>query len=263
MTLKECFASLEISDAENKIGMEWERSSSTFPERLPFLAEDFVRTAAKKYFQDEWITQTLLEAAVRIQRNVAALRLMWHQHYLVVQNYERHWMKCYAFPELPILTRDARAFYLLLTLPGAHYFGNVHEKWGIPESELQPTIQEMRDSIAGSVDRKGLIGVAPHYSGWWQGFFSGRLYRLGRLTFLKEKYTWPFHIYENRDANIVGALAGEGLNFTAKGLIQLKGETLDWRSRFQETENSVIGYPIQADGFADRQTTEWSTQDWQ
>lgn len=264
MTFKECSAALELENAADlaaTLGMEWEKSQSHFSPQLPFLNHEFLKATCERYFEDPLIFETLSAAAERLKQNEAALRLLWHQHYLVVQNYERFWLTCYRFPELAALKQDARAYYLLLALSGAHYFGDVHERLGISDAELKPTIHEIRMSVRGSIERKGLIGVAPHYSGWWQGFFSGRLYRLGRLTFLREKYNWPYHIFEDKKGEL-SVMAADDLAFNAKGLLQLKGEEASWRSRWIETSDRVSGSPVLATGYAQNRSLELKLSDW-
>jgi hypothetical protein len=262
MTLNECFTRLEIAASAEKLGMEWERSQESFPRRIPFLEPQFLRDVGLKYLgNDEW-TESLLQSSARLQKNPNALRLLWHFHYLVVQNYERHWMKCYLFPELPILEKDSRPFYLLLALSGAFHFGPVHEKLKIPFELLEASIGEIRTSIQGSIKKKGLVGVAPHYSGWWQGFFSGRLYRLGRLTFLQERFHFPYHLFETKERDLK-VFAIDGQKFNAQGLSLLPGEKSAWQAEFSETPSEIRGTLISADGFAREKMESFPKSGWQ
>jgi|GEM_PF-6258099 len=255
MNLEKCLSALQIENAIDTFRAEWESSQKSFPTTLlPFLSESFLKEIVPKYFNDTNVLPALLEAAKRLSENEAALRLLWHQHYLVVQNYEKYWLKCYQFPELPALKQDARAYYLLLTLSGASYFGDVHAKLEIPPADLKATVEEIRNSVRGSVEKKNLVGVAPHFSGWWQGFFSGRLYRLGRLSFLQEKYNWPFHVFENKKE--LKILSGEGLNYNEQGLRALKNEKTAWTSHYQEQNGKAIGQSVQPNGFAVNQAVE-------
>lgn len=262
MTLEKCLSALQIENAIDTFQTEWESSQASFPKSLPFLSADFLKQVVPKYFDDENILPTLLKAATHLRENEAALRLLWHQHYLVVQNYEKYWLKCYQFPELPVLGEDARAYYLLLALSGVYHFGDVHTKLKIPASDLKGTLEEIRNSVRGSVERKKLIGVAPHFSGWWQGFFSGRLYRLGRLSFLQEKYVWPFHVFENQKTKAIKILAGEGLSFNSKNLRVLGSEKTAWTSHFSQKNMTVKGSAIQPNGFAVNEMTELDLNEW-
>lgn len=262
MTLRECLSDLQIEKDFDTFTPEWDDSQKKFPETIPFLDPRFLKDVSKKYFVDTRILEALLSASQHLAENEAARRLLWHQHYLVVQNYERCWLSCYRFPELPVLGAHARAYYLLLALSGAFYFGDVHAKLGIPSTDLEATIEEIRHSIRASMERKNLIGVAPHFSGWWQGFFSGRLYRLGRLSFLQEKYTWPFHVFENVNSKELCVLSGDGLDYNERGLRPLKGEVCAWRSHYSEKNGRAAGQAIGADGYARKPQIELDLKEW-
>jgi hypothetical protein len=261
MTLQACLANLEIDHCHEKLRLGWEKSQSCFSDPIPFLNSQFIEATAKKYFDDE-TAKRLLQAGDRLKHNAAARRLIWHFHCLVVQNYETHWKDAYLFPELPVLGADARAFYLLLAISGVFHFGRVHEKLKIPPDLLEQSIAEIRTNVAMSMENRKLFGLAPHYSGWWQGFFSGRLYRLGRLTFLQERFSFPHHIYESKDHELL-IFAKEGLKFNAQGLIQLPGEMAVWQSKFIENEREVQGNLISAGGYASEKTTRHSLAGWQ
>ncbi len=118
MMKEEVFERLGIGFATAEIGVDWEESEKTFPGRPAFLEPEFIRATVQEYLQDwtpagnnEPLSEMLIASAERITRNRDALRLLWHQHYLVTQNYERYWLKCYKFPELPVLGEDARPYF--------------------------------------------------------------------------------------------------------------------------------------------------------
>lgn len=262
MMLEKCLSALQIENAIDTFRPEWESSQKSFSFKPSYLAEDFLRGAVQKYLGDAVDADALLASADRLLQNEAALRLLCHQHYLVVKNYEKHWLKCYRFPELPVLKEDARAYYLLLALSGAYFFGDVHAKLGIPQEDLQATLKEIRQSVQASIEKKNLVGVAPHFSGWWQGFFSGRLYRLGRLSFLREKYVWPFHVFENRETKDLKVFSGEGLAYNSQNLRALKNDQTAWVSHYRQAVEALIGNPIDPSGFASPESVRLDLQDW-
>jgi hypothetical protein len=262
--MKEVFSRLNIEPSLPDLGEEWEMSQKTFPGKLSFLHPQFIRFAAQKYLPDTGHLDELVAAARRISQNPDALRFMWHQHYLVVQNYDRFYLKCYKFPELHVLGEDARSYYLLLAFSGVEYFGDVHQKLGIPKGKLGPAIRDFQISVEGSMEKTGHVGLAPHYSGWWQGLFSAKLFRLGRLTFVFEHYRFNgARVYENIATKEVRVFSEAGIDYNSRGLVALKPSEKSWRSSLKELDDVLRANPIASDGYASSRVETISLKDWQ
>jgi hypothetical protein len=263
MTREDVFQTLKIEATRPSLGEDWDISEKTFSESLPFLEPSFIKTVCQKYLEDPLVEPALVKAAQAIAQNPAALRLLWHFHYLVTQNYDRYFRKAYEFPELPELGENARAFYLLLAFSGYSHNGNVHEKLGVPEEDLAGAIKDFRTSISGSFERTGSIGVAPHYSGWWQGFFNGRLYRLGRLTFLQERYNLPARFFQHQETLETAALADPAQVYNLEGLICFTPDKdKHWISKISESGLEVRGSSIAASGHAQPSTRALEKRLW-
>lgn len=246
------------------IGLEWAESAKIIKPDPGFFDPGFLNRAVLKFLESQKLASLLVESSRRIVKNPAAMRLFWHQHYLVARNYDRHFMKCYKFPELPVLGEDARAYFLLLAFSGYHFNVDWHAKKGIPERFLEATVTDFRISVQSSMKSSGFLGLAPHYSGWWQGLFNGKLYRLGRLTFLHENYRTPARVFENKKSGAIKIFSDPDILFNADGLVAFTDEekATGFRSQLTESNGVVQGTPVRPDGFASPQTESLALSEW-
>lgn len=262
MTPDRVFEKLKIQQAQDSLSVDWSESERLMPKDLPFLNFEFLGRACDRFLAGFPAYDKLTEAAAFIKDNEEAKRLLWHFHYLVVMKYEKYFFKCYEFPEIPSLAEYDRAFYLILALSGYCFHGDRLQQLRITETELAPVLLDFHRSIEGSIQRTGKLGLAPHYSGWWQGLFNGKLIRLGRLTFLQEKYEWPARIFQNAQGDIQ-IMSGDGMPYNEQGLICFSPKSEEhWTSTLLESSSEITGNPIQSSGFAVNKKLTLNKTEW-
>jgi len=165
-------------DVEDVLREAWESSGETFARPLRFLSEIYIDETCRYLGIPEEIRDLLYAAAERISLNEDYTRLMWHFHYLIVQNHQFFAVKSKLLPELEGLGEESRLFYILLTLSGVGYFGRAEDTKNISRAELQPGFNELVKDISAASFPPALVG-------WYQDIFAGEMFKLRENLYLR------------------------------------------------------------------------------
>jgi hypothetical protein len=102
---------------------------------------------------------------------------------------------------------------------------------------------------------------------WLVKHFNDRVFQLGRLQFEPCSFDLDFRIYVHRTKRDIVLLAENGLQFRRDGQFNGTNGILDtesgWTSRLVESEERIIGNPIDAGGAAVKSTIRLRKMDWE
>lgn len=140
-------------------------------------------------------------------------------------------------------------FYAFILLSGVPFVRELHRRRGIPESVTRATLADLGLWMGEHRRTRGAWGF--DNLSWLHVHFAGRLFALGRLQFMLERYEAPFHAFRSRRTGQVLFLAGDGVRLRGDG--QLDGTdgvaAPDARvARLSEDGRLIGGTPMRASG---------------
>ena len=165
-------------DVEDILREAWKNSGESFEHHPRFLSEIYIDETCRYLGLPENVRNTLFAAAERILLKEDFTRLMWHFHYLAVQNHQFFAEKSKLFPTLPELGDDSHFFYILLTLSGVGYFGRAEDTKNISRAELQPGYDDFVKDVSIASFPTALVG-------WYQNIFAGETFKLRENLYLR------------------------------------------------------------------------------
>jgi hypothetical protein len=257
---------LDILESASQLNIEWDKSQATFPHRLSFLEPMYLNRACSLMFRDQAITKRVLQVAKELIEDEFISRMLWHQHYLIVQNHDRFRWKAYSFPVIQKLGENTYPYFLLLALSGFGIWETRQEISPIPIEYFTPGFEELAESIYERERKTGQLGLLNYQAGWAQGMFRRERFRFGRLQFQMEGFASPFRIFEKAEERKIQVIAEDGLHLDTEGLIDgLEGNHDPegfWSSQLTESLEEVSGNPVENSGFVKHETITLSRVAW-
>lgn len=220
--------------------------------------ERAIRLRASRIGLAEPIQQALADVAPAFVEEPALRRLAWHAHHLYFSVPFKPIDSPAMLPMLPADRCGAAAadlFYAVALLSGVDKTLALHRFRSVPEPISTDTLLDLEIWMRDFHARHGRWGLAER---WWPStYFSGQLYKLGRLQFQMTRCALPFVIFQRRDDNggqTLAALAEEGSRFrAADGQFHDADQQVDaapWIARFVETGAVVRGHAVSESGAA-------------
>jgi hypothetical protein len=247
---------------------QWKASQALFPVSTPFFLTDrFIREELKLLRLSPARHRLFLDAARLVRANPALARLAWHGHYLIFLSRKE------VFPDGDKWIAALRKAMGKLAggFPGLALFGGLpklmafYRTKGISPRILEDTVSDVRIWMDDYEARhQGALGLAR--LNWLPYHFKGRLFRLGRLQFMRKKMGPEVRAYRNRSGDWL-MLATPILKFNVfnrDGQVEWakKDAPGNWKASFRDRGAFVEGHPITHSGRALRETVRLDKKQW-
>lgn len=256
MDLEVVVASLKGPEGAGALEAEWSASQAALPAGpLPFLQEDFVRSACAEAGLPAEVEEQAVATAAQARASDALRALAWHGHYCVYRAPVSPRAAIAAWPSLAeVFGGKDNLFYLLVLLSGMPELQRRYAEHEVPACVARDTLFDIERWMRVHQAKHGAWGLAPDRLNWLRNHMRGELYQLGRLQFQFGAFAPGFQVFRHRGTGSVIAFADAGLHFRADGQIDGAGGVVDpdggWFSHLEADETEVRGFPILPQGVA-------------
>jgi len=259
MKLEEALALAGCPDDVQVFEKDWDASQASRPTgSIPFLEQDFLRRNAEQTYLSSDVTRNILETAERIKANAGLTALAWYCHERLFGEEDAD-VRVNKWPVPKAALGDlAGLFYAVILLSGTPRRQAIHGELGIPESIIRDSVRDLEVCIRTerTDELGGHCGINGRILAWLLLTWRGRLYRLGRLQFVPDRFSGKLRAFRHLDTGAVIALAEDGCRFRADGQFDGAGQIYDnagaWTATLRQTTSEVAGFPITPTGHAVR-----------
>ena len=242
----------------------WDESLRTLPDgRLPFLKAGFIQACRKFCDLDAALEAVLLETADRIEAWPDMRLLIWHCYRRLYVHTEapglERWPECF-----DQLGDEGGIFYMLVAQAMAELVKQAHANMNIDESITRDTCELRSSNETHKVGRDGRPGVLIRTLHWLRHYTAGRLFRLGRFTYMLKELTTPIRIYRNRESGKLVLLLPLDVYFNKDGFVVSEDDpSAAWKTHFTETKTHVDGCAASPMGMAIETPTTLNLKTWE
>jgi hypothetical protein len=139
-----------------------------------------------------------------------------------------------------------------------------YRSYGISNDVLVDTMSDIGIWIKSYYDQHGIWGL--DNIRWLLNHLCCRLFRLGRLQFIREPFRHSVIVLRNVRDGEVAALSEAGVDYRKDGLVDGTNRIFDsldkWTARFERTDGYFIGNPLLSAGKALNQPAYLPATDW-
>jgi hypothetical protein len=246
----------------------WKASQASAPISAPFfLRPSFLQEALEPLRLPTERRELFLRAADRVRRSPQLSQLAWHCHWLIYLDKEENWYSGEPWVEglKKALGPEAGGFPGLALFGGMPRLKSFYSKFGISNRVFVDTLSGVNVWMDHYRDHhRGAVGFA-HIS-WLMYHFRGRLFRLGRLEFMRKEFGGEVRAFRNRGGEVMLLLnPGKKFNwYNGLGQVDWKSpKSRLWRARpFRETAGAYEGHAVTGSGSALRETLQLPKKTW-
>ncbi len=308
MTFESLAEQLPLGDFDASFPSGWELSEQGFPkEGLSFLQPETIARYGKLVRLPGAAVEAMIDAARSVSNHEATMHLLWHEHTLlrggidIPKRRRRSFFlppgtRPHAEPESPEIDpcgfpnlggergRGTWTFNLLLALsllPDALWFYDVHH---IPEDIREATLSDF-SLLHGYFDEHfACHGITLSALQWLTNHLHGRLFRIGRLQFMRGELGPGLTVYRNvtslagrssqpQSGIELAILAPAGMGVERGGLYPAQAARIPgverelppepaFRTTRSHGEDWIAGNPILQDGRIDERTVHLPMDQW-
>ena len=261
---------LHISDARQALCTDWDAAMRFPPElAMPFLEPDFIDQAGQAVTLTTEMIQELVTFARRIARDENVIAFFWYCHYRMLHDptlllsWEEQWP-----PLDEYLGQEAGLLNVLVMLSVVPEMQETYRRLGIPADVVRDTVADLRLWMETDLyyQRYQRWGITPWIARWLCKHWNGKLLQLGRFQFSLSNFRCPLRAYRHRKTRELLAIAELGIRYGSDGNTWREccgDDPGAWTSSLEMTDRAVTGNPITPDGFAHRQPTRLSLDEWE
>jgi len=267
ISIEKILSELEELEFLEAVKPHWEESLASFPDDVPdFLQPEQVRTNLRWCGFEAEFEPVFIAAARKIAASRSLQYLAWH-YYRMVYDYEADPLKY--VPLQKMMGEDWPIFYLLIALAMAPKIKTYHQGLGIPEEVTKGCCLKVRDECEDyRRGHDGQLGIFSGELGWLANYVNGEpFYRLGRFEYWRKPFPRHCKVYRSRKDGMIIALAGPAWKINSSGWIEgIDAETEDtslWQTTLKQIGTSIHGFPINPQGFVERNPVILSERDWE
>jgi hypothetical protein len=230
-----------------------------------FLQKEFITTASAILQLPREILEAFYDSLDRI-RNNEWLSERFHRYHRLLFHSDDDNAKAQAIKELIDLEAASDGLESMLIpvilVSGLPHVIRFYRDKAIPREVLIETLSDLELWMRHYKDQHGIWGT--NNIKWLIRHFTGNIFRLGRLQFHFHPFPYKLNVFRHSDTSEITVFAGVGLHFRSDGWVDGTNGIYNcaWISRFEMTDDHIIGHRIASDGFAQRETTRLSLKEW-
>lgn len=167
-------------------------------------------------------------------------------------------------PPKGALGERAPLFRIAVLVSGTEHALDVFRAMGVSERIALDSLAQCGAQVRDYHAKYGVYGM--RYLGWMRNYFQGKMFRLGRLVFNPNDYTWPFRVYQHRTSGELMTLCEAGKRYGTDGLADGTNSVTDpnaWESDLEVGADFARGNPVLPGALAAREPVTLSTSEWQ
>lgn len=201
-------------------------------------------------------------AEVRSNPSLAELANLWH--FLLF-----HLPGGRGLPEgtLPaptgVLGDRAPIFHIAVLVSGTEHALEVYRAMGVSREIALDSLAQCGSQVRDHYAKHGVYGM--RYLGWMRNYFQGKMFRLGRLVFNTNEYTWGFRVYRHKTTGDLLTLCPSGARYRTDGLADGCNGISDpdaWVSEVEIGADFARGNPVSPTGEAVREAVRIDMREW-
>lgn len=232
---------------------------------VPFLQPAYVEAQGRRLGMAATLQKALVDGLALFRRQPLLRRLAWHCHYTFFRGASFAPEVAHHWPRLPAaLGEAAPLFYAYVYLSGVPALLAYHHRLGVALDVSLDTLSDLALWIEDYHTKHGTWGLSEIR--WLRRHFAGRLYKLGRLQFERDRYPFAYHAFLHRHDRRILVFAGTGMRFRADGLTDGthgRHDPAAWTASLHRTSTAITGHPIHPLGYAQRDTVTLATDTWE
>jgi len=135
---------------------------------------------------------------------------------------------------------------------------------GVSEQIALDSLRQCGSQMIDHRERYGVYGM--RYLGWMRNYFNALMFRLGRLVFNPNTYTWAFHVYRHRSTGALQTMCAAGHRYRSDGMADGCNDIKDpdaWTSELDIGADAVRGNPVSPTGEAVREQITLDLAEWE
>lgn len=264
--LQQAGANPDDASTWNAVSPFWETSVLTLPTGpLSFLAEPFVTEYYRRSLLPEEHLPLILSHARQVEDNPALRLLLWHTYQRLV-TYEEYG----AFADWPTmdacLNGHGEVFYLLAALATMPHAEKALRRQLVPDEVVADTLRVLTSISQRVRINPNAFGIPRGALAWLRHHINGRIFRIGRMEWLRGRFGGPVHVFSHHETGEVRFLMVGDKRMTPRG-IHVWGEVDEtdgcWTTTFSSNEQEVTGNPVNIrEGLAEQRLLTLSRSEW-
>lgn len=163
-----------------------------------------------------------------------------------------------------VLGERAPLFHIAVLVSGTEHTLQVYRDMGIAESIALDSLRQCGSQMIDHYQRYGVYGM--RFLGWMRNYFNAMMFRLGRLVFNPNTYTWAFHVYRHKTTGALQTMCTAGQRYRADGMADGCNGINDpnaWTSELETGTDFVRGNPVAPTGEAVKEQITLDMAEWE
>ena len=162
-----------------------------------------------------------------------------------------------------ILGDRAPLFRIAVLVSGTDHAMNAFSAMGVSGQIALDSLRQCGGQMRDHFEKHGVYGM--RYLGWMRNYFIAKMFRLGRLVFNPNDFTWGFRVYRHKATGELTTLCPCGSVYRTDGLADGCNGVKDpdaWTSSLEIGPDFVRGNPISPAGEAIREPITLDFREW-
>ena len=264
--LHHVLTTLGLSRHAELLAPHWGESMSSLPPPgSSFLCPVTLRRELRYGSTPDGAVAALCDIAERVRQHPELFCLAWHCHRLLFEHLDYGAERIQQWPDLDaVLPGQSGAFYLLIAADSIPLTRAKHRELGIPETITRANCTNVRVHGERHLLATGTWGTEQRLLPWLRNHTTGILFRLGRFQYMLKPFRGQVTVFRRRDRDAIVALANDGVEYTATGIIlnptRFPGRR--WTARLTEDDETFTGNPVTPTGYAQQRPLTLSKGSW-
>ena len=200
---------------------------------------------------------------IRLSADLQELARLWH--FLLFHQPSTRALAENAMPApTAVLGERAPLLHIAVLVSGTEHALQACRDSGVSDRIALDSLHQCGSQMRDHHERYGVYGM--RFLGWMRNYFNAMMFRLGRLVFNPNQYSWPFRVYRHRISGELTTLLESGRMYRTDGIADGTNGIHDsdaWMSVLRIRPEYVRGHPALPDARASRERIELPTSEWE
>ncbi len=237
-------------------------AASHHPGQLPILKQSHLEAAMEYLGFDADLQAAMLEGISMFSAIPELEPLLNQFNYLLVNRMSIPESQLPAI--VPTCHPAAPLFHVYALLSALDAIRSYHRERGVDEAITRDTLSDLLLWLRHFHSLHNRWGFGQF--GWLSGHFTGELFKLGRLQFKFETFTYPLRAYRHRQSRKLVVICEPGLQFREDGQFadaDGRSAPVAWTATLEENGDAVTATPITPLGKAAREQISLPKAEWE